>query len=269
MRQPAAIVLAMAALLAPATNVRADLTVDPALVLFSGAEHGKAISLQNPGKGERTYRVSLVDRRMLPDGRLVEDPAAPEQGTASRLVRFSPRQVTLSPGQSATVRFLLHAPADLPDGEYRSHVLVQQVPEIILAEPPHEDGKEGVPAIELRAVFGVVIPLIVRRGALPLAASLSEIRLVDLPDGGGRALAFRVNRSGARSVGGTIGFATGGRELTSFQNLWIYNPAPYREVVLPLAALSPAALSGRLELSYREDEEAPGAVLARGAIDLP
>ena len=46
------------------------------------------------------------------------------------MVRLSPKQITVGPGENQTVRFNLRPPADLDSGEHRSHLLLQVIPEV-------------------------------------------------------------------------------------------------------------------------------------------
>ena len=45
--------------------------------------------------------------------------------SAADLVRYSPRQVELAPGEVQTVRIQIRKPEGLKDGEYHSHLVFQ------------------------------------------------------------------------------------------------------------------------------------------------
>ncbi len=77
------------------------------------------------------------------------------------MVIFTPRQVTIEPNGHQTIRLSLRRPADLPDGEYRSHLgmirLARQGP-----ERPDPNAKSI--DMDFRVNLGFSIPVIVRSG---------------------------------------------------------------------------------------------------------
>src|SRR6266446_3175872 len=145
---------------------RADVSVAPTVLVFDGEAGTKAITVKNTGAKEQVYRVSLHNFRMVPDGRMVsaEIPGADER-FATGMVRYSPRELVLAPGGSEVVRFQV---ATLRPGEYRTHVLVQQVPDVAALQTSPFRHDDSV-SMDLQAVFGVAIPLLLRQGDLPTA----------------------------------------------------------------------------------------------------
>ena len=128
-------IAARAALVAPlllaAHGVEAgvgDLLVAPTRIVLNGSR-GTEIVLNNIGEDVATYRISVELRRMTPDGMLhdVTDPNAEEQLAQSMIV-YAPRRVTLAPREPQTIRIAARAPKDLPDGEYRVHLLFRAIP---------------------------------------------------------------------------------------------------------------------------------------------
>src|SRR5689334_12319130 len=99
------------AVLMAAPAAHADLMLFPTRIVFEKNQRAAQLELINQGKTPETYRLSLVNRRMSETGEFA--PAdAPEPGErfADAMVRFSPRQVTIAPGSSQTVRMLLRKP---------------------------------------------------------------------------------------------------------------------------------------------------------------
>jgi hypothetical protein len=238
------------------------LVVSPTYILFDGTrERTQSLTLSHRGSKPETYRISLINRRMTPDGQLVdtEVPAAGE-GFANALVRYAPRQVVLQPGQPQTVRLMLQMPADTRDGEYRSHILLRQVPSPEPATPGSTASADGGLAFSIRAVFGVTVPLIVRKGELSADATLGDLRLLQLPDNR-PAVALKVNRSGTRSLRGDIKLAVDGAPVGELNGVSVFLSTPYRDVIVPLA--EPINLKGRrLSVEFHEARELAGAVIA-------
>ena len=107
----------------------AQLMVTPTRVVFEANERTKQINLINNGTDTGRFKISFVRKNMTPEGgiKVVEDN---EPGLYSdEMVRFSPRLVTLEPGQSQTVRLMLRKKSGTADGEYRSHMLFQSLPD--------------------------------------------------------------------------------------------------------------------------------------------
>ena len=235
------------------------LLVSPQYVLFDGREHSKSLLLTNRGNTPETYRISIIDRRQMPDGQLVaaETPGEGEQ-FASGFVRFAPREVVLTPGKPQTVRLLLQMPADQPEGEYHSHILMQQVPAPIRADDAVKE-TSGL-SVAIRAVFGVSVPLVIRRGNLAATASLSDLRMLRLADDRS-AVAVKLNRSGSRSLRGDLAVLVDGQRAGQMTGVSVFLSTPYREVIIPLSG--PGNLKGhRISVEFSEAEEIPNATSA-------
>jgi hypothetical protein len=249
--------------LAPAP-CRAEVSVSPTFMLFDGEPGTKAITVKNSGPREEVYRVSLLDLRMESDGRMVVA-KEPREGEhfADEMVRFAPRELVLAPGASAVVRFRVAA---LRAGEYRVHVLVQQVPDIgALTKPPflREDGL----TVDLQAVFGVAIPLIIRSGELAASLAFGEARLTRMPDGG-PAVVLKLLRGGERSLRGAVSLTFEGKEIGLYDGIALYAPVSERDLLLPLPADLGELREGSLVARFAEPEDIRGAVAAETPVQL-
>jgi hypothetical protein len=232
----------------------------------------KEITVFNRTNRTATYTIVLLDRIMTPSGAIVGPDEAPADvkakfHSATDWVRYSPRQVTLGPQQSQTVRIQARRPADLPPGEYRTHFSVT-------ATPPPTTGTDIAAAaggaannelqIRLTPVYGIMIPIIVRTGELPAQAGISDVTLVK---GARPAVRFDITRSGGRSLyGGIDVFLLGSGEqkkIASIRGLGVYGEIGHRTVSLPLAKDAPPVAPGsRVKIVYTDDELKPGTVLA-------
>lgn len=261
--------------LAPMGRAQADpaLLVSPTRVVFDGNKRTAVLTLLNNGTDVGTYRLFLVHYHMREDGAF-ED--VPQPSTAElavdRMIRFTPKQVVLPPKQAQVVRVQLRLPANLADGEYRTHLLFRVLP-VEQAHRP-DDGR-GV-SIKLTPAVGISIPLIIRHGASTATASLSGLTL--LPPGGPanaplrdrNRLVVTLGRGGNQSIYGnlvaTFKGATGGvNEVARANGLAVYLPLADRKVTLPLQG---PLTHGRLSVVYQEPEPG-GKVLARTEIVVP
>ena len=103
---------------------------------------------------------------MTENGSLEEaDEAKPGEQFADKLIRYSPRQITLEPGRTQTVRLLVRKPRDLAPGEYRSHLLFQSVPPADFGTSVEAEGvEEGTISVQMIPTFAISIPIIIRHG---------------------------------------------------------------------------------------------------------
>lgn len=241
--------------------------VTPQLVELDSKTRSQVLTLANRGNEAETYRISIVNYRMDDKGELHLVDTPPEgESFAAALFRYAPRQVTLEPGQPQTVRILYRRPAQLGEGEYRSHLLFQQVPKATADSATAAAG--GGLSLQIQTVFGITIPVIVRHGALQSASALSELRAVEL-GGGTPGVALRIARSGNQSLRGDLVATHGGAEVGRLNNVAVYLSTPHRDVVLPLEASALPRGGGELRIEYRERPGKGGAVLAEGQVRLP
>ncbi|GGE73619.1 fimbrial biogenesis chaperone [Massilia psychrophila] len=252
----------------------ADLMLYPTRVVFEKNQRATQVDLINNGSEPAVYRISLVNQRMGEDGQFLEVNTAPLPGElfANDLVQFSPRQVTLQPGTSQTVRVMVRKPADLAAGEYRSHLHFEKMPEPRGANSV-EAGKDKQIGIVLTALIGASIPVIVRHEVAPASVSLSHLEL--LKDGKAPLLTLQFERTGNSSVYGDLAVAftpQGGAEqvIGRAAGIAVYNPNLLRRAKMSLQPAPGVVLArGALRVTYRERPEAGGALLAEGTLALP
>lgn len=254
----------------------ADLLVYPTRLVFEGNDRAAQLDLHNNGTETATYRLSVVNRRMTETGGFVDaDKPLPGELFADPMIRFSPRQVELAPGASQTVRVSVRRPANLPEGEYRSHLHFERLPDAAGASNVESINKPGEVGVQLRVLVGITIPVIVRQGTTSAKVALSGLELVK---GGGErppALAFVLSREGNRSVYGDLGATftpQGGREqqVGKAGGVAVYTPNPLRRGRLELQLPPGLVLTrGTLRLTYRERPEAGGRLLAEAVLQVP
>ncbi len=84
------------------------------------------VNVVNKGDARGLYRIEMQDAVMNDNGSLnflgENDEKYPY--SIQDFVTFSPKRMVLEPGQSQTVRIRFKKPADLSEGEYRSHLAV-------------------------------------------------------------------------------------------------------------------------------------------------
>src|SRR5450830_147421 len=277
--QGCSLLLGTLLMLLAATPASADLVLFPTRIVFDKNQRAAQLELINNGQESATYRISLVNRRMSETGEFsaVDSPLPGEQ-FADALLRYSPRQVVLAPGRGQTIRILLRKPADLPAGEYRSHLLFDLVPEVSAASSIDAQASKlgsGEVGVQVKALIGVSIPVIVRHGETAANVTLAGLELLKPVADQPPILAVVLERSGNRSVYGDLGATftpQGGaaQEVGKAGGVAVYTPNPLRRVKLALKPPPGLVLArGTLRVTFRDRPEAGGKLLAETAIELP
>ena len=262
-------ILAAPILFADQAKAAGDLLVAPTRVVLDG-RRGTEVILNNVGAEETTYRISLELFRMNSLGKLddVETEAANEAETkALEMVRYAPKRVTLPPNQPQSIRIGIQALEGFPDGEYRAHMLFRAIPktQAVTAAPDIENGVQ----IQLIPVYGVTIPIIVRKGKLQAVAALANPRIGkenDVP-----MLLFDLSRTGTRSVFGDVKVSRPGVVAPVFQakGIAIYPEITERVVSIPIPDEVAVQMHGPLTIGYYEAAEAGGGLIAEVQSVLP
>ncbi|HLO68809.1 MAG TPA: fimbria/pilus periplasmic chaperone [Holophaga sp.] len=265
---PALLVFA-APVLAQAPKLPAPgIMVAPTRLVLDARTRHQEVNLRNSGDGPGTFRIQLVGMDMDEDGACREVPLPPLPGGLAHrnLIQFSPPQVTLKPGESQVIRIRVNRPKDLPDGEYRAHMRVQEVPPPAPPDAPAEEAK-GL-SIRIVTQFGVAIPLIVRQGE-----TSATVALADLARPAPERLAFTIKRTGSQSVYGdfkVLFHPDGGSTLpvAEVNGVSVWTPNERRRMDIPLTA-GQLAGKGTLEVVYSEPASLGGRVIASARLGVP
>jgi hypothetical protein len=267
-----------AALLAVTSLARAELMLFPTRIVFDKNQRAAQVELINQGRTPETYRISIVNRRMTETGEITAaDGTEGGEQFAEPMLRFSPRQVTIAPGASQTVRMLLRKPEDLAPGEYRSHLLFDRVADPVGAASVEQQANSqgNQVGVVITALVGASIPVIVRHGETQASVTLADAAFEAPGSDPLAAVAFQIRRSGNRSVYGdlTVTFTPRGGapvEVAKAGGVAVYVPNPLRRARLPLNLPPGSATSGgSLRISYRERADTGGKLLAETTVTLP
>lgn len=246
-------------------------SIAPLRVLFDGRNRSATVFLTNRTSQTATYRISLVNRRMLETGAIVEADVAREgEYFADEIIRYSPRRVTIAPFTSQTIRLLARRPrGEFPENiEYRTHLAIRSIPvtpHLKDLENEEQLVSEGKLAVKAVATIETVIPIIVRLGKPQATIRLENPNLVlKDPISGLPVFSVDMIRGGERSVYGTMEVAhvsSGGKEtlLHTGHGLAVYYPTLKRTRMITLKdADSKLLSSGQIIVRYTESEDMHG-----------
>jgi len=256
-----------------------DLVVSPTRVVFEARTRSAKVTLANRGSATSTFRISLIDMNMDGQGQMSQvSPETPSPSSAQKLVRYAPRQIDIPPGGTQIVRLSLRKPANLADGEYRSHMFFRAVPPEGAGRSVTDDTplEKGELRIQLVPIYGITIPIIVRNGELSLAAGMGDVAMIDATESDPQKLVIELTRSGNRSAFGDLVAvykpAGGGEEIVvgRISRIAVYSPNEKRQVMMTLRVPDGISLKagGTIAVTYRETDDEGGKVLATSAIKL-
>jgi hypothetical protein len=180
-----------------------DLLIAPTRLVLEGGRGGEVI-LSNIGTEEAVYRVTLEIRRMTPDGDLSssrESAATDSEKAVLAMVRYAPRGSRFRPGEPqairASARGRSRAARRRNTGAHVAHAIPRSYP----VADQTEAIANGQLSIQLVPIYGVPMPIIIRKGDLHATAGLANPQLVQ----GERGPAFSVdiNREGDESITAT------------------------------------------------------------------
>ncbi len=256
-----ALVLGMVVAGTPAQAGVGDLLVAPTRVVIDG-NRGTEVVLNNIGTDTANYRIGLELRRMGPDGTLnevVDAQSNDHEKKTLEIISYAPRRVTLPPNQPQSIRVGVRAPADLPDGEYRAHMVFRAIPN---TNPVTSASADKNVSINLIPIYGVLIPIIIRKGVLKVTAQLSDAHLdISKPN---LALDFTLKRDGTRSVYGNIRVVRAGvaKPLLEAKGIAVYAEIGQRTVSLPLTPEQATSMRGPVTIEYHEPDDLGAGLIA-------
>ncbi|WP_162131412.1 molecular chaperone [Gayadomonas joobiniege] len=247
-------------------NAKAELLISPTRVVMDERQRSASVNLINTTQMTRTYRLSLVDKVALPNGGYQniasENSSLP---VASPYIRISPSQVTLKPGQQQKVRLLFRRPADLTDGEYRTHLTFTPLP-----RSRENTDNNGEMKIFVEALVSFSIPVLARQGRLDVNVEFADVNLVQQK--AKKELLVKLARSGKHSPRGNLKIYaqtnTGelGKIVGQLNGLSLY---PENESYVKTIVLNPLATNSKnLVVRYEGVKEFNGQILAEQTLSL-
>ena len=195
----------MAVLFLPSDlHAQGNLLITPRRVVFDGSDRSFDLNLANTGKDTSTYAISIVQIRMNEDGSFenITEPD-PDQRFADRYIRYFPRSVTLGPSETQVIKLQLIRSNELQEGEYRSHMYFRSVSRKKPLGTEEEIRDTTTISVRLTPVFGITIPVIIRKGTSTASVKLSDLNL-EINENSEAVISFVFNRTGNMSVYGNI-----------------------------------------------------------------
>ncbi|MFZ4761976.1 MAG: molecular chaperone [Alphaproteobacteria bacterium] len=246
---------------------KAQLLVTPTRVVFEANSKAQTITLVNQAQTPMTYRINWYEVGMKKDGSYEElKNPRPDSLEAEKMLRYSPRQVALGAGETQVVRLSLRKEGNIPDGEYRTHMVFRADPTSLSNPNPNNNGI----SIDLAVAYGVSIPIVVRQGTLQAKAELEGAKIIN--NGKEKAVHLSINRSGNQSLYGDLMVTAniGGKETTLglLRGVAVFLEVPTREVKIPLNMPAGSSIPSTANVRYIKPQSGsePETILAETTI---
>ena len=250
--------------------------ISPPRLVFEDGVNMQYLYIKNSTPHKVAYRFGWRHLAMTTNGDVVNvdnegAPDVPLYTAADDLVRFSPRRTTLEPGQTQRISMLVRRPASLPDGEYRSHFVIEQLP---AAEDDVGLSGDGNAAVGVKLLVSRAIPVYVRKGKNDVSVQLLSASLVPHPEPKRRAqipyfVEVRVGKTGNRSVIAYAHAYCGDVRIDTASKLFaVYAEASSRAERIPVnpSKAGKNCSNMRVEIVGHMDDPLQGKVLATGAV---
>lgn len=241
-----------------------DLMIMPKRIVFDGSQRSQEVSLVNTGSDSATYAISFIQYKMKEDGGF-EQITEPEENQrfADEFLRYYPRRVSLGPNEAQTLKIQLTKTGSLENGEYRSHLYFRAIEKQTALGTEETNEAESNISINIKTVFGISIPVIIRNGESTTEISLKNVslELTNEPK-----LSLDIERQGNMSVYGNliVNHRLPGIEpvnIGTVKGIAIYTPNNKRRFSFVLQNSETIDLSkGTLEIVYESES---GEVFAR------
>ncbi len=225
------------------------LIVSPERIVFEQGQRIQELILSNRGDQPSKYRISFINKRMTQWGNLETiDKKNADDLFADKYLQYAPKQVVLGPRETQKIRIMSRLPNKAEAGEYRSHLLIQEIPESAPAKSASDfsDSKLGV---NITSIFGISLPVILRQGELNAEITLSSPKIERHEEG--TFINFDINRTGNKSIFGTAKILTGGKEIGILRNVATYTSTPLRHLSVRIDPAYDHTLNGKeIEITF-------------------
>lgn len=256
-------------------KAQGDLFINPKRIVFDGQKRSQEISLANIGNDTAHYMVSFIQIRLKENGEF-EQIEKPDSGQyfADKYLRIFPRTITLAPKETQVVKIQTYQKENLAPGEYRSHLYFRatQKDRKAIAEPIKKEDSNNL-SVNITAVFGITIPVIIEIGESNTTASITNLKL-QTADNTTPKLFMRLNRQGNRSTYGDINIdyisASGKTTNIAFvKGISVYAPYLIRNIAINLNnSKSVNSQTGKLLVTYTGTKDGKPEKLASAELNL-
>lgn len=246
----------------------ANLMITPTRVVMDEQNRNAEVTLLNTTETTKVYRILWREMLQTSVGGYVKiDAPTEDDATASGMIRHSPRKVTIGPGKYQRLKLRLRLPADLPEGEYRSHLVMKVTDTGVQASDIAYNG-EGA-KLRLIPKLSFTIPVIVRKGVNNSSTDIAGVNL-NVQSSEGPKLIVDVSHTGDFSSYGKLFAymkATSSSSVIKIgeaHNIALFRETSLRTITIPLQVEKVPA-GAVVQVVYEGDDEYEGQQLGTAA----
>jgi len=236
-------------------SAHARVDIIPHMVVIEGRDRSSEVTIINLSDEVNTYALDILNYRQGNNGayETLDGPLSPDFDP-EKIVRMSPREFTLIARAKQKVRLSLRKPADLPEGEYRFHILA------VGREEMPEERVTGEKQVSVKVNVGVAIPVIIRHGDLSATGKLTDFKLVGSTKSPSQKPEFQFTalREGNASTLGRVevfwspdGGSANYKSIGFITNFNLFTEITERKGAITLSELP---TSGQLKIVYSDTE---------------
>lgn len=171
MKYIAAMLLVLASM---GQSVYANLLVSPTRIAFEDRDRVKDVILINVTDKTRSYRIEWQENTADERGAYTTIPENELTFASSEFIRYSPRQVTLKPGERQIIKLMLRRKSNMDLPEYRSHLKMTALPPT--AEQKAQNTEQGI-GFKIDVLTSYTIPVIVRTQAIDAKVEITDVKV--------------------------------------------------------------------------------------------
>ncbi|NCN27306.1 hypothetical protein GW915_07000 [bacterium] len=243
-----------------AQNSFANLIVFPTRVELKGRQKSAQFSVRHNFTETKEVNVSAAFYKMNANGKMTQIQKDPEKQEWSLIpaLRFSPRQVTLKPGETQTIRLRVYSKGELNEGVYRAHLIFtpNDVPKEEIANNSKSKKKEL--NMNLKFIVSLAVPVYYTAGDPKSSVTIGNQRIEGEKED--KFFTFDLLRKGEGLVRGDAHLminseGSKSKEIGLIRELATY--VPKRSVKMPLQKENLALLKkgAKLTLEFRKSKK--------------
>lgn len=158
----------------------ANITVFPTAAHFDVRKSVSTVSVKNSSNAVTTYSIEAIFYVVGADGKYQEvADTSQQENSLVKLMRFSPKKITLRPNEEQVVRIMVKKDRRLKAGDYRAHVRFSPID----VKDPNYVEKKNKPGMYLDARVAVSIPGLLRLEPVKKEVVIDEFRVLTTPEG--------------------------------------------------------------------------------------
>lgn len=186
---------------ASVSSAWAGLLITPTILVFGPKDRFASVTLVNSGDKISSYNMKLIYFSVAEDTGSYTLTENVDGVDIREYLVFSPRRVTLKPGEKQKLRIALKRPAELPDGDYRAHLRFEVDDEeadgdVQAASGAGISGEAARASAQVKVKVNYSIPVVVRSGAeSDLGVEIGQVSFSRDPENGALNLLVPISKT--------------------------------------------------------------------------